>query len=299
MKNIMPPPRILCASLLIALAGTPAASAAINIADSATLYNPDNWYAVRNGGTPTFSASDNSLKISVLSDDSHVFAYMNPVSLAIGENLQISFNVNFTSPKALGSFAFGVFNSGNLTQPILDALLAENSIATHGINSKGKSDTLGIKALTGEMNGIFATPDLVFSRFAGTTSTGFMATNPASDVGKKTNLSVAQNSPSVGVSYAVQMEIARVSGTEKTYEVGVSFGGSATETLTIENSQVTFDLLGFRSPVGGTANGMTLSDLRISTTGTIGVPEPSAFGLLAGIVGLALAVSRRRRSRNS
>lgn len=48
---------------------------------------------------------------------------------------------------------------------------------------------------------------------------------------------------------------------------------------------------------GGATNGEALQNISLKVHAVSAVPEPSAFGLLAGLGAIALAVSRRRRSR--
>ena len=293
--------RIAALALLAGTALAPAARAAIDINDFATYYDAENWYAIRNGGTPKFEKTESGLKITTLSDDAYVFAYFSPTHLSVGEYLEVSFSLTLTLPstKTLGTLTFGLFNDGGLSQTKLESLLSSNEISSHGINSAGKTDVFGVRPLTGEMNGIYASPSSVYSRFAGTTASGFMTTNAAAAVQSESKLSTAFSSPTSGGAYAVSLKIERTKApTDSTgtfYDVSVSFGGETLQTVNVSNSQEVFDILGIRSPVSGNGNAIEISNFSVSTTGTV-IPEPSAFGLMFGVLSLLVAAFPRRRS---
>ncbi len=292
--------RLAALALLAGTALVPAARAAIDISNSATYYAAENWYAIRNGGTPRFEESDLGLKITTLKADAYVFAYFSPTHLSVGEYLEVSFSLTLSSPNTLGTLTFGLFNDGGLSQAKLESLLLSNKISSHGINSAGKTDVFGVKPLTGAMNGIYVCPSSVYSRFAGTTASGFMTTNAAATVQSESKLSTAFSSPTSDGAYAVSLKIERTeaptdsSGTF--YDVSVSLGGETSQTVSVSNSQEVFDILGIRSPVSGSGNSIEISNFSVKTTGTV-IPEPSAFGLMCGVLSLLVAAFPRRRSR--
>lgn len=283
-----------CVYITLPVVFSPALAAEFDPGNSPGFYSSENWYATRNGGTPKFTSTEGGLSVTTLSDDAYLWGYMAPVTLEVGDSLSVSFTATFSASKSLGTFSFGIFNSGKLPQSDLDTLLAKNNISTHGINSKGQSDIFGVKPLTGTMNGIYATSAALYSRFAGTTDSGFMTTNAASYVQRSQTFQSALENPVIDVDYALSLEILRKENenTDFLYEVTLRMGDSKSESLNIANSQNVFDVIGLRSP----GSSITLSDFSVATNGAV-IPEPSHAITLMGIAALlGSGVARRRKS---
>jgi len=93
--------------------------------------------------------------------------------------------------------------------------------------------------------------------------------------------------------YAASAEnVALALATEETTKTYTLLSGNVGSTLTTNSFE-----LGTGWADGWKISGYVYdSETRVGTL-TLGIPEPSAFGLLAGVGALALVASRRRRSR--
>ena len=265
--------------------------AAINIDDSATYYDEQNWYAIRNGGEPTISGNGNSISVGNFKYDSMFFCYFNPVVLKAGEYFKVSGKLNLkTIYSGTGTnTVIGLFDSGEFPQDVLDEKLKEKSFG-HAYNSK--STNLGASAVTGTMAGFLTSPKLAYNRNNPSTGSSCVATNTggkrASDYTKEFS------SPEAGKEYEFLLNVLKVA--DGTYTTRFSLGdGEEFVTNSLENEKLgNLSVLAFKLPVG-TGGSITISDLEFETTGSV-IPEPSMFGLLAGLGALALVGARRRRN---
>ncbi len=286
--------RIAALALLAGTALVPAARAAIDINDSATYYAAENWYAIRNGGTPTITPTANSVSVGTLKYDGLFFCYFEPVVLSAGQYLKISGTLNLSEIYAgstTTNTVLGLFDSGDYPQTKLDSALAEKSLG-HGYNS-AKLSEMSASQITGTMSGFAVSTVSAFDRNNPSTNSACLATNSG---GKRIEAySTALSEPTAGNDYAFEICITKEDA--GTYALAFSLGGSDEKTYTsLENTALEkLDVFAVKAKVatGATA---TLSNLAISTTGTV-IPEPSAFGLMFGVLSLLVAAFPRRRSR--
>lgn len=286
--------RLAALALLAGTALVPAARAAININDSTTYYAKENWYAIRNGGAPTITPTENSVSVGTLKYDGLFFCYFEPVVLSAGQYLKISGTLNlsevFTGTTTTNT-VLGLFDSGDYPQTKLDSTLAEKSLG-HGYNSEKLSE-MSASQITGTMSGFAISTVCAFNRNNPNTSSTCLATNSG---GKKIETySTALSEPTAGVDYAFEICITKKDA--DTYALAFSLGGSEEKTYTaLENTALEkLDVFAIKAKVA-TGKTATLSNLAISTTGTV-IPEPSAFGLMFGVLSLLVAAFPRRRSR--
>ena len=262
------------------------------------------WYVHRSNANidaPSVGA-DGSVSFSKMDYNSHAWSYFSPVALETNQWISVSGKISFSGIETVksGKFLFGLFDSGANTQTVLNQTLA-NAGFGHGINSSGKSTTLGMPIITGSMSGFFTgTESSAYVRTG--TSAGFLSTGNGATALTLDNAGV---SLAAGVAYEFSLKVTKTGETAYTLEVFTK-GGDGSEstgraTFSGASAVSQFDVFGFKSPVpaGGSA---TLSDLSFLTTGTLvgalsDLPEPSHFGVFAGLFALALVSTRRRRRR--
>lgn len=266
---------------------TPVANAAVNLSDSSTFYNTDNWYAYRDNANVLFTPTANSITFSQINDGSYVWAYFSPTTLSFGDKLKFSATFSFGTLASKGTFSIGFFNSG---------LCGESQMITHSYQSgtdvssmenyiEGKSM---ISTVTGGMTGVSANSEKAYLRTKSETETAFLSTSSGAQQ-KTTAFETAFSAPSVGTAYDVDLEILK---TESGLDFSVGFNGETAQIISFETDISTFDVLGFRSPVTAGSDGITISDASF-----VVIPEPSAFGLLAGVAACGLVTISRRRKK--
>ena len=314
--------KTLTPTALVLLAGT-LAPAAAHAAETITISAPtaDDWYAQRsnaNVSAPTVG-DDGSVTFSKMDYGAYAWAYFTPVELEVGQWISFSgtaiFNSMYegTESKDPGKFLFGLFDSNTNSQASVNAALgisgtSDEDAAKHGINANGASETLGMKVLTGDMTGFFcdSSSSTAYAWLTTHSSYGFLATNAGKTIQPSQTLSETLAVPAALTEYDFSFKVTKTKTDE--YEIVVSSRSGtadeifATTTFSGMDSVSQFDVIGIKSPVASGATGnppsgtFTLMNLSVTTTGTV-IPEPSAFGLLAGAFALALAGTRRRRRR--
>lgn len=314
--------KTLTRTALLLFAGTLAPTAAY-AADAANISAPtaDDWYAQRsnaNVSAPTVGDAG-TVTFSKMDSGAYAWAYFTPVKLEVGQWISFSgtaiFNSMYagTKSKDPGKFLFGLFDSNTNSQASLNSALgisgtSDADAAKHGINADGKSATLGMTVLTGDMTGFFcdSSSSSAYAWLAAHSSSGFLATNASKTIQMSQALSETLAVPAALTEYDFSFKVSKTDSDK--YEIvvssrsGTSDAISATTIFSGVDSVSQFDVIGIKSPVapgttGETPSGtFTLSNLSVTTTGTV-IPEPSAFGLLAGAFALALAGTRRRRRR--
>ena len=288
--------KTLTRTALVLLAGTlapAAAHAAIDISDSATYYDPENWYAIRNGGAPTLTSDEVSIAVGNMKYDSMFFCYFSPVVLSAGEYFKISGNLTLSGlyeGTATTNTVLGLFDSKSYPQDTLDSVLSANSL-NNAYNSK--DTTFSASVVTNSMVGFLTSTSLAYNRDKTTASSTCIATNAGGS--KIGDYSSAFAAPEANTAYAFELIVTKEAA--GTYECAFSLGGGDVQAYTgIKNDNLEkIDVFAAKLPVV-TGGSITLMNLSVATTGTV-IPEPSAFGLLAGAFALALAGTRRRRRR--
>lgn len=273
-------PNKIALSLFVYFGVAASLPAAISPGDETSYYDAANWYSFRSNAKTTISANENSVTFGGLdAKNSYSLAYLDRVSLSLGDTYSVSGTLRYTNFDATdGVFVFGLFDSVN--NP-------ENAIPAN-------TNKAGISTYTSSMSGILATTGQIVYRPLDS-SFGFLAFDAS---GKREFFDYATPlaSPENGVNYDFALDLTK---TESGFDVSVSIGGIAalpkdSETFSvITNTLSAIDVLGLRFG-SATKGSVTLSNLKIATTGTV-IPEPSAFGLFAGIAALALVASRRRK----
>ena len=290
--------KTLTRTALVLLAGT-LAPAAAHAADSITISAPtaDDWYAQKSGSkvdAPIVN-ENGSVSFSSANYETYAWAYFSPVVLDVNEWISFSGTMLFSGIHAAtpstpdGKFLFGIFDANENSQTAVNSMLAAKS--------SGHGTSLGITSLTSSMTGFFSgTESLAYVRSAAQASSGFLSSGNGS---KSANLSATGIAPAAATAYNFSIKVTKTSDGAYTLDISTQSGEGAAVTGTASFSDISgvsqFDVVGFKSPVpaGGS---LTLSNFEIKTTGTV-IPEPSAFGLLAGAFALALAGTRRRRRR--
>ena len=303
----------------VLLAGT-LAPAALEAADTITIPAPTtaDWYAQRsnaNVSAPTVG-DDGTVTFSKMDYGAYAWAYFTPVKLEVGQWISFSgtaiFNSMYagTESKDPGKFLFGLFDSNTNSQASLNSALgisgtSDADASKHGINADGKSATLGMKVLTGDMTGFFcdSSSSSAYAWLATHSNYGFLATNGSKTTHTSQTLSPTLAVPAALTEYDFSFKVSKTKS--DAYEIAVSSQSgtgdeiSATATFSGVDSVSQFDVIGVKSPVasgttGETPSGtFTFANLFVTTTGTV-IPEPSALGLITGAFALALAGTRRR-----
>ena len=297
--------KTLTRSALLLLAGT-LAPTVLSAAETSVSDGSDiDWFGYRsNTAQAVFSYENGTTTMTNLDSNSYVWGYLPvSISLSVGDSLTLSGTALFKSVAASSSFYFGLYDCGENTKPASGTTFSSIVSGTYdmtgffgGTNQKTTSST----TTDPETNETTTTKDVslttyVFSRFAGKPEStsggaGFMTSNQGSAYITSSTINDSSLAhPVADVAYNFSLNILR---TESGYEV--SLGDQPAVSFSAENSleSGTFNVIGMKSP----GSGITLSNLSVTTTGTV-IPEPSAFGLLAGAFALALAGTRRRRRR--
>lgn len=276
MKTLIAAAIVLSASTLFASAGT-------------NLYDTNNWYGYRGSDdntTVSFASAENSITISGLEKASYAWGYFSPTILATGQTLSISGTIITGTIASDGKLMLGLFNSGNCSQ---DQMVTRSY--KFGIDVSSMANYVDGKSVpataTGGMTGVFADYKNAYSRTNATAKTAFLVTTSA----KKETFATEFTQPTANTAYAFSYVATK---TEKGVDLAVSFNNETAQTASFETEVSTFDVLGIRSPVTSGGSTIKLSNLSMTTTGTV-APEPAMFGLLAGTLALVLAGTRRRR----
>lgn len=286
--------KTLTRTALVLLAGTlvPATlSAMIDISTPSSFYDDANWYAYRGSANVSFNTAvdANSIDISKL-DDGYSWAYFTPIALEAGEHITFSATITFSDISTSNKFYIGLFDGGSLcSQENQIAHSYQSKTDVSGMpNSSNASTVPGVA--TGDMHGIFASSSTAYLR-SESKDHSFMSTS-SGVYQASSKFATEFASFSATTPYAIEMTLAKG---EDSLTLSFAIGNETAQTLNFTSDISRFNVIGFRSPTaaGGTA---TLSNMSITTTGTV-IPEPSAFGLLAGAFALALAGTRRRRRR--
>ncbi len=283
--------RLAALALLAGTALAPAARAAIDINDSATYYATENWYGYRSNTNVEYTTTDSSVNFSKIDESSYVWGYFNPIVLDVDETLTFSGTFTFGKIASGGTFSIGLFNSGLCSQSemLTHTYQSETDVSKMANYSTGKSTT---GTATGGMTGVSANNQKAYLRTNADSNTAFLSTASGAQQ-KTTAFETAFSAPTANTAYAVKLELSK---TLTGVDVFVSFGGEATKKVSFETDISTFDVIGIRSPVTAGGSGIALSSFSVSTTGTV-IPEPSAFGLMFGVLSLLVAAFPRRRSR--
>ncbi len=276
--------RIAALALLAGTALVPAARAETFITDGSNIA----WYGYRSNTAPSFSYESGTTTITNLDSESYVWGYLpTGVVLSVGDSLTLSGTATFKSVGASSTFYFGLYNSG------------ENAAPTAGTTFS--SIVSGTYDMTGFFAGTKQTKEsctaAVYSRFAGKAPSaegsggaGFMTTNQGkSYIASETLSDSSLTHPTADVAYDFSLTILR---TQTGYKISLGDQTSVSFDAAKSLSSNTFDVVGMKSP----GSGITLSDFSVSKKGTV-IPEPSAFGLMFGVLSLLVAAFPRRRSR--
>ena len=283
--------RIAALALLAGTALAPAARAAIDINDSATYYAAENWYGYRSNTNVEYTTTKSSVNFSKIDDASYVWGYFNPIVLEVGDSLRFSGTFTFGTIATKGTFSIGLFNSGLCSQSEMLTHTYQSATDVSGMAnySIGKSAT---GTATGGMAGVSANNQKAYLRTKTSSDTAFLSTASGAQQ-KTTAFETAFSAPTANTAYAVKLDLTK---TSSGLDLAVSFGGESAKTVSFETDISTFDVIGIRSPVTAGGSGITLSDFSVSKKGAV-IPEPSAFGLMFGVLSLLVAAFPRRRSR--
>ena len=278
---------IVSASLALCAAAFPISATADVVATGEGI----SWFGYRSNTTKTtftYNADTKTTEMTNLDSDSYVWGYLeNGIALDVGQTLTVSGTATFSSVSTSSSFLFGIYNSGANTKPT-DSATSFSSIVA------GTYDMTGFFAGTTQKSSTVTTT--TYSRFKGKAAdadgkggAGFMTTNQGKDYIASETPATALAHPTASTAYDFSLYVSR---TEAGYTVAVGDPENAVTFASDKSTTATtFDVIGLKS-VG---SGLSLSNLSFSTAATSAVPEPSTFGLLAGVFALALAVASRRR----
>lgn len=272
--------KTLIAAAIVLSASTLFASAETN------LYDTNNWYAIRNGATPVFSATGDSMTITNLSYDANTFCYIDPITFIVGQTITVSGTINLSSisGNSGANTVFGIFDSKTETQANIDQIISDNSL-THGINSKDHAEW-GVSKLTNSMAGFMSSVSTAWNRNNPNEKSGFLTTNSGGT--KIAAYAPEFSSPTQNTDYNFSISLKKTA--ENVYAGAFSLGDGTTysfETQTNDKIEK-IDVIGFKMPTNSGA--ATIKNLAIAVA-----PEPAMFGLLAGTLALVLAGTRRRR----
>ena len=237
-----------------------------------------------------FDAETGTTTMTNLDADSYVWGFLpSAVALSVGDALTLTGTATFISVAGDSSFDFGLYDSGPHAAPTAGTTFSSIVEGTWGMT--------GFFAGTDRASASSEASTKVFSRFAEKPATessggaGFMTSNQGKNyIASQTPSASTLAHPTAGTPYEFSLEIRR---TASGYDVSV--GGQEAVSFAADESLQSgnFDVIAMKSP----GSGITLSGFSVETTGAV-VPEPSAFGLLAGTLALAFCGARRRRRRS-
>lgn len=279
----------ICAPLLLSACFVPALGAAETFVTNGAGIA---WTGYRSNTATVFAFDDEAGTTTMTNLDakSYVWGFLpSAVALGVGDALTLTGTATFNSVAGDSSFYFGLYDSGPHAAPTAGTTFSSIVEGTWGMT--------GFFAGTDRASASADASTEVFSRFAEKPATesskgaGFMTSNQGkSYIASQTPSASTLTHPTAGTPYKFSLEIRR---TESGYDVSV--GGQEAVSFAADQSlrSGNFDVIAMKSP----GSGITLSGFSVETTGAV-VPEPSAFGLLAGTLSLLLCGARRGRRRS-
>ncbi len=254
--------------------------------DSATFYDPDNWFGYRSNTNIVFSSWENSITFSQVDKSSYLWTYFDPITLSVGDKLSFSGTFTFGKIASDGVFSVGLFNSGlcGKEEMVAHAYQSGTDVSSMRNYSEGKN---AVSTATGGMTGVSANNKTAYLRTNSGSSTAFLSASSGAQQNSITFPSVF-SAPAADAEYEVSLEILK---TSVGLDFSVALGGGAPQVLSFETEISTFDLFGFRSPVAASGRGIVLSGASVAVAS---IPEPSALGLFLGIFSIAQATVFRR-----
>ncbi len=127
-----------------------------------------------------------------------------------------------------------------------------------------------------------------------------MTTNQGKDyiTSQTTEIELSPPSTTTVYTFSITITLLADGNGDSYYQIDVGDGSemqSVSFSASNSTSENIFDVVAFKCA----GSGMTISDFFVTTTGTLvwNVPEPSIFGLFAGIAVLSVAGTRRRKVR--
>ena len=253
---------IITIGLLLA-AGTTLANAT-PVAEKDMFSSEFSWTSNSNRGGRTFvidSSGDTcTLTNSNWSQSCAYYEFSDSLTVGLGETLNFSFDMNVGHLN--GSFTF------TLQSADLSLALGKNYDST--AFNYGKTSDVSKSVYLFQNGGV------------GTYSGAI-----TSDVQSISDFSIAANSK-----FTVSGEISAPSSEGENFTLKLIVGDKEVSSFDLGTTSFSLKKLGFYGDGVNSVTNVTFSDLKISV-----VPEPSAFGLLAGAGALALVAARRRQRR--
>ncbi len=211
------------------------------------------WFSYRNKGAPKISWEDGTTTISGVNNTSYAWGYMPfAVKLDVGESLSISATAKFKSIANNGVFYFGLFNSGENARPEAGKMFSNSVEGNWGMTGF----FAGTKSAGEGAN------TTIYSRFKAKEGAGFMNAGQGSSFIASAATTNPLAVPSTVDNYVFSIAISRA---QDGYTVSVGDGDEYRANFPLANSTAAeeFDVIGLKFP----GSGLTLSDLRIKTSG--------------------------------
>lgn len=280
------PPSPFCRLLVL---GTlmPVSSFAAELGGNLSFYDTDNWYGYRSNSNIQFSSTENSITFTQIDNSSYLWTYFDPITLSVGEKLSFTGTFTFGKIASGGVFSLGFFNSGlcGKDQMITHTYQSGTDVSSMANYAEGKN---AVSTATGGMTGVSANNEKAYLRTNEKSSTAFLSTSSGAQQ-KTETFSSAFSAPVENVACEISFEILK---TMSGLDVMIAVGGTVPQTISFETDISTFDVLGLRSPVTASGNGITLSSISLSE---VVIPEPSTVVGVFGLFSIAAVMLRRRR----
>lgn len=261
-----------------------------------TLSVPDSaaWFSSSGSSTVTYT-SDTSIELATGSSGRHLLGYFtadgSPVSLALGETLQVTFQAQFDTTTAFASgsnnLRVGLFDSTNGTRISADNL-GGTSAANGGPLFDNYTGYIATMNAGGTKNGL-----RLYERTSTTNQALIAGIDAYTQLGASVDAPTALNP---GTVYTGTFTFSRTASQELTISFFLTGGGLSNYSITEIDSSPTFTFDTFAIyATSNTMDSMTLFQLKVEKTSAI--PEPATYAALVGLAVVGFAGWHRRRAR--
>lgn len=242
--------------------------------------NTLSWYRA-SGTVSAFTAASGALQFTSSDATSNIsiFKQFNQTTLAVGETLTLTFTFTaFASQPATTSnnhLRIGLFDTA-------DTFSANQAVSPWSTSNEGYSMAIGGGSNTATSNFFYRA-----------SNASLVTTTGATALGTADTLTQFNYSLSTDVTFSITRTAASTIVLKGSYDQNGTKSSFTDKTITATANYVdTFDTLYIGYGLNVNGRGFTIDNVNLSVSG---IPEPSTFGTLAGLVALGFCATRRRR----